>query len=88
MATNDPEEPNALQPDDNIDNDVDSALGDDQSALTQSLRSSLMDSVKENGRNYHRYETRAGGPGYILPEDEMEQDRQNLQHEMYLYGMI
>ena len=39
-----------LQPDENENADVDSALGDERSALTQSLRSSLRESIQENGR--------------------------------------
>lgn len=62
----------------------DSALGDDVASLTQSLRSSLLESVEENGRGYHRYSSVTGGQ-YPLPEDELEQDRSDLQHEMFLY---
>jgi len=58
----------------------DSALGDDISQLTQSLRSSLLEGVEENGRKYHRYKDGA----YILPEDDKEQERLDLQHEMFL----
>lgn len=72
-----------LQPDD-TQGDVDSALGDDRSSLTQSLRSSLLESVKENGRGYHRYKSTAGNY-YVFPEDELEQDRLDLQHEMFLF---
>lgn len=38
------------QPDDADQVDVDSAVGDDRSALTQSLRSSLRESIQEKGR--------------------------------------
>jgi SAM-dependent methyltransferase len=61
--------------------DTDSALGDDLSAMTQTLRSSLLESVRENGRGYHRYSS-AVGEEYPLPEDEIEQARLDLQHEM------
>jgi len=60
--------------------DADSALGEDQSTYTQSLRSSLQQSVNENGRGYHKY--RDGQ--YILPDDEREQERLDLQHQMFL----
>ncbi|KAF7846114.1 hypothetical protein BT93_L5227 [Corymbia citriodora subsp. variegata] len=60
--------------------DADSALGDDQSNCTESLRSSILHSVYENGRGYHKY--REGS--YILPEDEREQERLDLQHELML----
>lgn len=72
-----------LQPEE-AQGDVDSALGDDQSSLTQSLRSSLLESVKENGRGYHRYKSTTGNY-YVFPEDEAEQDRLDLQHEMFLF---
>lgn len=62
--------------------DGDSALGsDDQSVLTESLRSTLLESRKEHGRGYHRY-TSSVGSQYPLPEDEPEQLRLNVQHEM------
>jgi len=60
--------------------DNDSAIGSDWSADTESLRSSLIQSVRENGRAYHRH--RDGH--YILPDDEREQDRLDMQHEMCL----
>ena len=62
--------------------DTDSALGDDISAYTQSLRSSLLESVRENGRGYHRYLT-SSGKDYVMPEDEEEQDRLDLQHHIF-----
>ncbi|CAK1354630.1 unnamed protein product [Cercospora beticola] len=64
--------------------DGDSALGEDEGSLTQSLRASLLESVIENGRGYHRY-TGLSGSQYMLPEDEREQDRSDLQHETFLY---
>ena len=72
----------AATPDDS--SDVDSAIGSDVGSLTQSLRASLLESVTENGRGYHRYSGVTGGQ-YPLPEDEREQDRSDLQHEMFLY---
>lgn len=62
------------------DDDKDSALGSDESTYTQTLRSSLLDSVKENGRSYHKYHDGS----YILPEDEQEQMRLDIQHEMFM----
>src|SRR4051812_45408092 len=64
-------------------NETDSALGDDMSQLTQSIRSSLLQGVEENGRKYHRYKDGS----YILPEDDREQDRLDLQHEMFLKSL-
>jgi hypothetical protein len=60
--------------------DDDSALGSSTSTDTETLRTSLRQSVWENGRAYHRY--RDGQ--YLLPDDEREQDRQDMQHEMFL----
>lgn len=34
--------------------ETDSAIGDDISTYTDSLRSSLLESLKENGRGYHK----------------------------------
>lgn len=64
--------------------DSDSAFGDTNStAYTESLRSSLFESIKENGRSYHRY--RDGH--YFIPEDEEEQERLDMQHEIFLMTM-
>ena len=60
--------------------DDDSALGSSKSTDTETLRTSLRQSVWENGRAYHQY--RDGQ--YLLPDDEREQDRQDMQHEMFL----
>ena len=60
--------------------DRDSALGSDESTYTETLRSSLLDSVKENGRSYHKYHDGS----YVLPEDEQEQQRLDIQHEMFM----
>jgi len=60
--------------------DRDSAIGSDESTYTETLRSSLLDSVKENGRSYHKYHDGS----YILPEDEQEQQRLDIQHEMFM----
>ncbi|KAJ9613241.1 hypothetical protein H2200_003183 [Cladophialophora chaetospira] len=56
--------------------DDDSALGDDMSTLTQSVRSSIFEGRYENGRRYHVYKEGK----YFMPEDEIEQDRMDLQH--------
>lgn len=69
------------QPEGAIDiGDSDSALGSDESTYTETLRSDLVQKVRENGRAYHRY--RDGH--YILPDDEREQERLDMQHEMCL----
>jgi len=67
---------------DNLDvDDNDSALGDyDAVSSTMSVRTSLYEFVQENGRTYHRYKDGS----YFLPNDEMEQDRLDLQHQLFL----
>lgn len=62
--------------------DVDSTFSEDESTYTETLRSSLLESLRENGRGYHKY--RDGQ--YILPEDEREQERLDMQHAMFLYS--
>ncbi|BCS18375.1 class I SAM-dependent methyltransferase [Aspergillus puulaauensis] len=49
-------------------------------AYTESLRSSLLQSVRENGRGYHKY----SDGKYFIPEDEQEQERLDMQHEICL----
>ncbi|KIV97479.1 hypothetical protein PV10_01230 [Exophiala mesophila] len=64
--------------------DGDSTLGDDLSESdTQSIRSSLFQSVSENGRGYHKYKDGL----YFMPEDEREQERLDMQHEIFLQTM-
>ncbi|KIW00641.1 uncharacterized protein PV09_07834 [Verruconis gallopava] len=58
----------------------DSALGDDVPESTASLRSSLYQGVQENGRFYHKYKEGK----YVLPSDEKEWDRLDLQHHLFL----
>ncbi|KIY02246.1 uncharacterized protein Z520_02384 [Fonsecaea multimorphosa CBS 102226] len=71
----------ARQPDVVIEaEEVDSALGDDLSTYTLSLRSSLLQGVQENGRVYHKYKDGS----YILPEDSLERERLDIQHEIFL----
>ena len=62
------------------DDDRDSALGSDVSTYTETLRSSLLENVEENGRSYHKYHDGS----YILPADEQEQKRLDIQHEMFM----
>lgn len=69
----------ALQAEDSSD-EIDSVYGSDLSAYTETLRSSLLDSVKENGRAYHTYHDGA----YIMPDDEQERRRLDMQHEIFL----
>jgi len=60
--------------------DGDSALGSSLFSPTTSVRASIYDSIVENGRTYHRF--REGK--YYLPNDELEQDRLDMQHHLFL----
>lgn len=62
------------------DTDADSALGDDTGSDTTSLRSSILRYREENGRTYHAYKDGA----YALPNDEIENERLDLQHHLFL----
>lgn len=64
--------------------DDDSAMGELFSESdTESLRSSLLQGVRDNGREYHKYKDGS----YFLPQDEIEQDRLDMQHEIFLRTM-
>ncbi|KAL5049334.1 hypothetical protein BDW71DRAFT_204599 [Aspergillus fruticulosus] len=63
--------------------DSDSTFGEASTSYTESLRSSLLHSVRENGRGYHKYS--AGQ--YYIPEDEQEQQRLDMQHEICLISL-
>ncbi|KAL3440677.1 S-adenosyl-L-methionine-dependent methyltransferase [Aspergillus insuetus] len=64
--------------------DLDSAFSDNNSTVyTESLRSSFLQSVRENGRGYHKY----SDGKYLIPEDEQEQERLDMQHEIFLITM-
>jgi len=64
---------------DGWDNDLDSTLGADASLRSTSLTASIYAYRYENGRRYHAY--RDGK--YLLPNDEAEQDRLDLNHHVY-----
>lgn len=78
-----PPAPAAGQPSQEADDiaiDADSAYGDGEvSVYTASITSSVVNFPVENGRRYHAF--REGT--YVFPNDEPEQDRMDLQHEMY-----
>lgn len=59
-----------------MDDDVDSALGDDIESFTTSLVSSVTNYRYENGRRYHAFRDGA----YFMPNDEPESARMNLCH--------
>ncbi|KAH6963207.1 methyltransferase [Fusarium avenaceum] len=65
---------------DNTFNDADSALVDDAGSDITSLRSSILQYREENGRTYHAYKDGA----YVLPNDEIENERLDLQHHLFL----
>ncbi|CZR54890.1 related to methyltransferase [Phialocephala subalpina] len=66
--------------------DADSALGGMSTASsTVSLRDSIYEYIEENGRTYHAY--RAGGTSYLVPNDEAEQERLDLQHHLFRMTM-
>lgn len=61
--------------------DADSTFSDITSTTdTESVRSSLFQSIQENGRGYHKY--RNGS--YFIPDDEREQERLDMQHEIFV----
>jgi SAM-dependent methyltransferase len=60
--------------------DADSAVGTERESSTNSLRSSIYAYVEENGRRYHKYKEGK----YYFPNDEVEQDRLDLQHHLCL----
>ncbi|KAJ2905791.1 uncharacterized protein MKZ38_004468 [Zalerion maritima] len=67
--------------DDNHDaNDADSAFGDSLRDSLTSLHSSILAYQEENGRTYHALS--AGK--YILPNDESENERLDLQHHLHV----
>ncbi|OCK81962.1 S-adenosyl-L-methionine-dependent methyltransferase [Lepidopterella palustris CBS 459.81] len=59
--------------------DRDSALGDDVSLLTMSVTSSVYNYRYEHGRRYHAYSEGK----YLVPNDEPEKDRLDLQHHTF-----
>ncbi|CAI4215852.1 unnamed protein product [Parascedosporium putredinis] len=63
-----------------VHDDADSSYGSDAaSANTGSISSSIFHYQYENGRRYHAY--REGQ--YVLPNDDQEQERLNLQHHIW-----
>ncbi|KAL1971475.1 hypothetical protein VTN31DRAFT_2096 [Thermomyces dupontii] len=58
----------------------DSSYGDELSSYSASLTSSVLDYRHENGRRYHKF--RDGS--YLLPNDESENDRLDMMHELCL----
>ncbi|KAM6524482.1 hypothetical protein FALCPG4_010094 [Fusarium falciforme] len=60
--------------------DNDSTLGEEPDRSYVSLSSSIMAYREENGRRYHALSSGK----YVLPNDDAENDRLDLQHELYV----
>ncbi|KAH7140352.1 S-adenosyl-L-methionine-dependent methyltransferase [Dactylonectria estremocensis] len=73
-----------LVADDNVGEEIvddgDSAIGSGAESDTSSLRSSILRYRQENGRTYHAYKDGV----YVLPNDEIENERLDLQHHLFL----
>ncbi|KAH7134652.1 S-adenosyl-L-methionine-dependent methyltransferase [Dactylonectria estremocensis] len=70
-----------LLADDQLDHaDRDSSLGSDAGSSTQSISSSILEYRRENGRTYHAYKDGK----YNLPNDDLENERLDLQHHLCL----
>ncbi|KAL1995838.1 hypothetical protein VTN49DRAFT_704 [Thermomyces lanuginosus] len=67
-----------LEVDTSYDNDT--TYGDQLSSYSASLTSSVLDYRYENGRRYHKF--RDGS--YLLPNDDTENERLDMVHEMFL----
>ncbi|KAG5657854.1 hypothetical protein KAF25_007887 [Fusarium avenaceum] len=70
----------AIVPDEENELDGDSSIGSSIASTSESLRSSILDYRKENGRTYHRYKDGK----YNLPNDDLEKQRLDLQHNMII----
>ncbi|KAF9768534.1 hypothetical protein IL306_014162 [Fusarium sp. DS 682] len=79
MARTHEADPVAIVPDDATD-DTDSSLGDDLQSSTASISSSILNYRRENGRTYHAYKDGK----YVLPNDEAENERLDLQHNLFI----
>ncbi|KAI1821870.1 S-adenosyl-L-methionine-dependent methyltransferase [Xylaria intraflava] len=55
------------------------SIAESVKSSTMSLDSSLYNFVEENGRTYHKYKQGR----YFLPNDSIEQDRLDLQHQLF-----
>ncbi|GKU07475.1 methyltransferase [Fusarium langsethiae] len=71
---------NVMVPDEENEDDRDSSIGSINASTSESLRSSILDYRKENGRTYHRYKDGK----YNLPNDDIEKQRLDLQHNLFI----
>ncbi|KAH7237855.1 hypothetical protein NCS52_01566400 [Fusarium sp. LHS14.1] len=63
-----------------VDDEEDSTVGDDNASSTASVTSSILNYRLENGRTYHAYKEGK----YYMPNDEKENNRLDLQHNLFL----
>ena len=68
--------PAVLEADDHVD---EAYVTDDESTFTASVTSSIRAYRHENGRRYHAYKDGS----YMVPNDELENDRLDFQHAMF-----
>ncbi|KAF4332988.1 hypothetical protein FBEOM_13207 [Fusarium beomiforme] len=69
-----------LHPDEQVNDDADSSIGSDTASSTTSISSSILNYRQENGRTYHSYKDGK----YHLPNDQVENERLDLQHNLFL----
>ncbi|KAH6880537.1 S-adenosyl-L-methionine-dependent methyltransferase [Thelonectria olida] len=69
-----------IEPDEELQDDGDSAIGSDVASSATSIASSIIDYRRENGRTYHKYKDGK----YNIPNDEIENERLDLQHHLFL----
>ncbi|KAF4954314.1 hypothetical protein FGADI_5337 [Fusarium gaditjirri] len=62
------------------DDDADSSIGEEVEPSVVSISSSILAYRQENGRSYHALSSGK----YVLPNDEAENERLDLQHELYV----
>ncbi|KAF5577526.1 methyltransferase [Fusarium pseudocircinatum] len=69
-----------LVPDEQSEEEHDSSIGSSLASTSESLRSSILDYRRENGRTYHQYKDGK----YNLPNDDVEKERLDLQHNLFI----
>ncbi|EWG54335.1 hypothetical protein FVEG_12577 [Fusarium verticillioides 7600] len=69
-----------LHPDEDVVDDADSSIGTDAASSTTSISSSILNFWLENGRTYHSFKDGK----YHLPNDQVENERLDLQHNLFL----
>ncbi|KAM6535882.1 hypothetical protein FALCPG4_005411 [Fusarium falciforme] len=63
-----------------VGDDLESSLGTDFASSSSSLRSSILSYRQENGRTYHQYKDGK----YNMPNDDLECERLDLQHHLFI----